>query len=440
VKRYLWVKADKKLMEKSNFTEYDKTESIMSRFSEVRKTTENLASPLEIEDYVIQATDDASPVKWHLGHTSWFFDKFIIREYMDNNSVKIEDVDFMFNSYYETLGKYLSKNKRGIMSRPLVKETYEYRDKVTQAIIELLKTNAGKKPEILKRVELGINHEQQHQELLLMDIKAASYHNGGRINYPAKKSKPSKRSPQEWVKFKGGIKEIGYSGNDFSFDNECPKHKVYLDDFELQKSPVSNGEFMEFIQADGYKKPELWLSEGWNFIQRENISLPLYWTKFSDGYKIFKMSGYEDIDMDEPVSHVSYFEADAFAKWKGARLPREEELEVAGLDLKIDDSQNFMEKFYLSPISYDDKSDDMQKLFGDVWEWTSSAYLPYHGGKPLEGNLGEYNFKFMSNQFVLRGGSCITPMTHFRKTYRNFYHPEKRWEMSGIRLARDSID
>ena len=424
-------------MAEPNFPESDKTETMISKFSKVRKTTEDLARPLEIEDYVIQAIDDASPVKWHLGHTSWFFDKFIVRKYMKGKSSTSNGIDFIFNSYYETLGKYLSKNMRGTMSRPLVRETYDYRNMVTNAISELLKSSTGKDPEFLKLVELGINHEQQHQELLLMDIKVASFHNDGRIKYPAKKNKPSKRGSQEWIQYKGGTKEIGYSGNDFSFDNETPEHKVYLDDFQLQKFPVSNGEFMEFIEDGGYKKPELWLAAGWDFIRKENISMPLYWSNSEDGYKIFKLSGYEEIDKNEPVSHVSYFEADAFAKWKGSRLPREEELEVAGLDMKIDESQNFMEKFYLSPISQDSKSNHIEKLFGDVWEWTSSAYLPYPGGKPLEGNLGEYNFKFMSGQFVLRGGSCITPWNHFRNTYRNFYHPEKRWQMSGIRLARD---
>ena len=424
-------------MQKTNSSDSVKINSIITKFSEVRRVTENLAKPLEIEDYVIQATDDSSPVKWHLGHTSWFFDRFIIRKYMGKNTIKGKDVDFIFNSYYETLGKYLSKNMRGIMSRPLVKETYEYRNDVTQSVLDLLKSNTGKDPEFLKLVELGINHEQQHQELLLMDIKAASYINGGRIQYPAKKSKASKRGSQEWIQYNGGLMDIGYSGHDFSFDNETPKHKVYLEDFKLQKFPVSNGEFMEFIEEGGYSKPEFWLSEGWNFIQTENISTPLYWIKSEDGYKIFKLSGFEEIDKEEPVSHISYYEADAFAKWKGSRLPREEELEVAGFDLKIDNSQNFMENFYLSPISQGNGSNHIEKLFGDVWEWTSSAYLPYPGGKPLEGNLGEYNFKFMSGQFVLRGGSCITPMSHFRNTYRNFYHPEKRWQMSGIRLARD---
>ncbi|MHB1662914.1 MAG: SUMF1/EgtB/PvdO family nonheme iron enzyme, partial [Thermoplasmataceae archaeon] len=262
--------------------------------------------------------------------------------------------------------------------------------------------------------------------------------NDGRISYPTEKNNKERNIENKWVNFKGGIKHIGHDGVGFAYDNEKPVHKVFFEDFSISANTVTIGDYLEFIADGGYEKPELWLSSGWDFIKKNQVNAPLYWIKEDDKFRIFKLSGYEDMDMNEPVSHISYYEADAYARWKGARLPKEEELELAGHDQIIKKNQNFMDKFYLSPISANEEKGQLNKLFGDVWEWTASSYLPYPGGKAMEGNLGEYNFKFMSNQFVLRGGSCLTPMSHFRNTYRNFYPPDKRWQMAGLRLARDS--
>ena len=425
-------------MQRIDKPDADKVNSIISNFIKTRKLTEDLVKPLETEDYVVQATEDASPAKWHLGHTTWFFDKLILSKFAKNHRDTPAEFDFLFNSYYETLGHHVQKNIRGVMSRPLVSEIHEYRKKITADILNLLKSQFDGLDECLNLVELGINHEQQHQELLLMDIKILSYLNDGRISYPTEKNNKERNIENKWVNFKGGIKHIGHDGVGFAYDNEKPVHKVFLEDFSISANTVTIGDYLEFIADGGYEKPELWLSSGWDFIKKNQVNAPLYWIKEDDKFRIFKLSGYEDMDMNEPVSHISYYEADAYARWKGARLPKEEELELAGHDQIIKKNQNFMDKFYLSPISANEEKGQLNKLFGDVWEWTASSYLPYPGGKAMEGNLGEYNFKFMSNQFVLRGGSCLTPMSHFRNTYRNFYPPDKRWQMAGLRLARDS--
>ncbi|MHB8361523.1 MAG: ergothioneine biosynthesis protein EgtB [Thermoplasmataceae archaeon] len=413
---------------------------ILDKFKETRSLTEKLCEPLETEDFVIQSTDDTSPIKWHLGHTSWFFEKFVLENFVPNYSNFSSEFNYIFNSYYETVGNYLPKANRGVMSRPLVSEIYEYRKMVTDKITKLLESKGDIDRAIIERIELGINHEQQHQELILMDIKLASFMNNGKISYPVKQEEKGEIVSQEWVPFEGGLFRIGNSGQIFSFDNEKPEHKVYMENFALSSKPVTNSEYLTFIRDKGYERPEFWLSSGWEFINKNSIHAPLYWVPNGDAFRVFKFSGYEDIDPEEPVSHVSYYEADAYARWAGARLPREEELELAGSTQIISENQNFMDNFHLSPSSNYKEQNRVKKLFGDIWEWTSSPYTSYPGGKPLSGSLGEYNYKFMSNQIVLRGGCCLTPSSHFRNTYRNFYPPEKRWQVSGIRLAAGNKD
>ncbi len=407
---------------------------IVHKFIAVRKKTVSLTEPLTVEDMVVQVGNDASPVRWHLAHTTWFFEKFILSTFVKGYKKFNEKYDYLFNSYYETVGNFFPKNLRGTQSRPGVDEILEYRKYIDDNILR--NESIIENPDIHSLIELGINHEQQHQELMLMDIKS-NFFNNPILPVYTKISKLPKYSSRslKYKRIKGGEYEIGNSGNEFKFDNEYPRHKVYLEDFEIGDRLVTNKEYLEFMRDGGYENPKLWLSEGWSWINRENIRSPLYWIKEGDFYSQFNLDGKGKLNPDDPVSHLSYYEADAYATWAGKRLPTEEEWEVAFMNEPITKNENFMENNFFKPLP--PYSNSVTQAIGDLWEWTRSAYLPYPRSKPLEGSIGEYNHKFMSGQMVLRGGSCVTPREHIRHTYRNFFTPEKRWMFSGLRLAGD---
>ncbi len=383
------------------------TETLLDFFLETRKHTEDICAPLEIEDYVIQPVVDVSPPKWHLGHSTWFFEEFILKPHAKSYQLFDPDFAFVFNSYYETVGKRVVRADRGNLSRPSVQKVFEYRSYVTNAIHTLFKENPGE--EIHTLIEIGIHHEKQHQELLLTDIKFILGNNPLLPSYTRTFSEHTPENHhQDWIRMDEGIFEIGKATDDFCYDNELGRHKVYLSSFEISNRLVTNGEFMEFIKDGGYKKFELWHAEGWDWVNQNKIDAPLYWHWVENVWQHYTLEGLKKIDYDAPVTHVSYFEAFAFAQWKGYRLPTEFEWETA---------QQFFP-------------------WGKRWEWTESAYLPYPDYKKAAGALGEYNGKFMVGQKVLRGGSVATPKKHTRPTYRNFFHPYLRWQYAGIRLAR----
>ena len=409
---------------------------ILNKYLRARARTLEIADPLNIEDMVIQANPDCSPVKWHLAHTTWFFEKFIASKFITNHETFNTSYDYLFNSYYEGIGRYFPKDMRGTISRPTVSEALKYRKYIDSAIENLLeKDKAGSK--VLDLIELGINHEEQHQELMLMDIKMAFFNHP---DYPAyrndlKTQSSKKKVKQEWHSYHEGLVNVGFDGPGFCFDNEIPSHKEWLNAFSISSRLVTNQEFMNFIMDDGYKKPELWLSDGWNWVRSNDIRHPLYWVNDGDNFSIFTLSGLQKMISDEPVSHVSFFEADAFARWSGKRLPTEPEWEMAFSHYEKTGKENFMESGYLKPTPCSNAG--LSQGFGDLWEWTQSPYLPYPGSKPAEGEIGEYNHKFMSGQMVLKGGSYGTPRDHIRLSYRNYFQPEKRWAFTGIRLAED---
>lgn len=379
---------------------------LKERFFKTRLETESICSPLETEDYVVQPSADVSPPKWHLAHTSWFFEQFILVNFDHNYKVFHPEFAFLFNSYYNNMGERTLRQNRGYMTRPSVGKIYEYRKYVTQAIGLLLDKNPGK--EVNNLVEIGINHEQQHQELLAYDIK---YILGTQPTFPGIGPQfilKEETHPQDWYAFAEGIYDVGYKGEGFCFDNELPAHKVYLQDFQISNQLVTNAAFLEFMNDGGYDNFNLWHDEGWHFIQNNKIKHPLYWQQKDGEWHYYHFNGLEKLNPNLPVAHISMYEAHAFAAWKGMRLPTEFEWEIAAQKL----------------------------LWGQLWEWTNSAYLPYPGFKQAEGALGEYNGKFMLNQMVLRGASVATPQGHQRNTYRNFFHASSRWIFSGIRLAK----
>lgn len=379
---------------------------LKERFFKTRLETESICSPLETEDYVVQPIADVSPPKWHLAHTTWFFEQFILVNFDQNYKVYHPEFAFLFNSYYNNMGERILRQDRGFMTRPSVAIIYEYRKYVSQAIGLLLDHNPSK--EITDLVEIGIQHEQQHQELLAYDIKFIL---GTQPTFPSigpNFSLKEETHPQEWHAFAEGIYDVGYKEEGFCFDNELPAHKVYLQDFEISNQLVTNAAFLEFMDDGGYDNFNLWHEEGWHFIQNNKIKHPLYWYQIDGEWQYYHFNGLEKLNPTLPVAHISMYEAHAFAAWKSMRLPTEFEWEIAA-----------------------------QKLhWGQLWEWTNSAYLPYPGFKQAEGALGEYNGKFMLNQMVLRGASVATPHGHQRNTYRNFFHASSRWIFSGIRLAK----
>ncbi len=417
------------------------TEALAGRLAGVRALTLSLAEPLSAEDCAVQSMPDASPTKWHLAHTSWFFETFVLEPGLRGYVPFDPAYRVLFNSYYVAVGDRHPRPQRGLLTRPSLADIRRYRAHVDAALDRLL-GEAGGPPPSAGLIELGIQHEQQHQELILTDIQHALSLNPLLPAYlPALPTVTDAGVGWRWLGFEGGIVRIGHRGEGFCFDNEQPAHDVLLQPFELASHPVTQGEFVAFIDDGGYRRPELWLSLGWDRRAAQGWEAPLYWFRSGDRWRRFTLRGVADLDESAPVAHLSYFEADAYARWRGARLPTEAEWEwaarQAGGDPTSDDSANFLESAYLTPRTAPPSSAPMQQAFGDVWEWTSSAYAAYPGYRPAAGAVGEYNGKFMCGQYVLRGGSCATPRSHIRASYRNFFPPEARWQFSGLRLARD---
>jgi ergothioneine biosynthesis protein EgtB len=412
-------------------------EHLLSRYHRVRAATERLCEPLEREDYVIQSMPDVSPPKWHLAHVSWFFEAFILQPFLPGYRPLDARYDHLFNSYYQTHGTPFARAQRGLLARPTVSEVYAYRSHVDLAMEQLL-THLGAEHagEVLRRVELGLEHEQQHQELLLMDIKHIFAQNPLRPAYrhDLKPAGATRAAPLRWLTYPAGVRHVGHAGEGFAFDCEGPRHRTFVDAFQLASRPVTNGEYLDFIRDGGYRSSALWLADGWDHIQRAGWQAPLYWQREGEDWLELTLGGPRQLDLEAPVCHLSYFEAEAFAAWAQARLPREEEWEVAAQDEPL--WGNFIDNDYLQPMA-GGTGESLQQLYGDVWEWTASAFRPYPGFRPLAGSLGEYNGKFMSGQMVLRGGSCVTPEDHMRLTYRNFFYPTMRWQFSGLRLAKE---
>ena len=401
-------------------------------YAAVRAMTESLCAPLATEDYVIQSAPECSPAKWHLAHTTWFFEHFILQALLLGYVPFRASYGYLFNSYYETIGTFFPRSKRGLLSRPTVEEVFQYRAHVDRHMHDLLSAAApSSQLELMQRLTLGLNHEQQHQELLLTDIKNLFALNPLRPVYHAAPHLHAKAVPHAWMDFSGGMHDVGYAGVGFAFDNETPRHRVYLEPFALATRSVTNGEWLEFMRAGGYSMPELWLSDGWRIVQQNGWQAPLYWEQIDGAWGQMTLGGFVTVDPEAPVCHVSYFEADAYARFAGHRLPTEFEWEVAASSLPLEG--NFMDNRLLHPSA---RTNASRQFFGDVWEWTSSAYTPYPGYEPLAGSLGEYNGKFMVSQLVLRGGSCATPRSHIRSSYRNFFYPPDRWQFTGLRLAR----
>ncbi|MGB0063256.1 MAG: ergothioneine biosynthesis protein EgtB [Terracidiphilus sp.] len=421
-------------------------------FRAVRRQTIDLCKPLTPEDMMVQSCPEASPAKWHIAHTTWFFESFVLKEFLPGYRVFNEDFTWLFNSYYQTFSAFPEKRLRSSFSRPGLDEILHYREHVDRAMERLFEQ--GPEEEALRRIELGVNHEEQHQELLLTDILNAFFTNPLKPKYTERGNKGtrerSEAAPLRFREFEGGLREAGHTGEGFCYDNELPRHRVWLEPFALADRLVTCGEYAEFIADGGYRRPELWLSAGWDTVKQNSWRAPLYWSDAassqSEGdqsnWSVFTLRG--ELALSElaatPVSQVSYFEADAYARWAGHRLPTEFEWEAAAEGHSIEG--NLLDSGCFAPSSpwtravKTTNTNSPAKCYGDCWVWTASAYLGYPGFHPLDGTLGEYNGKFMSGQMVLRGGSCVTPARHIRATYRNFFAPETRWQFSGIRLAK----
>src|SRR5947209_7207007 len=403
--------------------------ALLERLMEVRAATERLAAPLSAEDQMLQSMPDASPVKWHQAHTTWFFETFVLRPHLSRYEAFHEDFIRVFNSYYKQVGEHPNRARRGLFSRPSLADVQAYRKHVNEHLERLLERGAT--PEVEELIVLGMNHEQQHQELILTDVKHALWSQPLQPAYAASAPHPVHfASKAEWVDFAGGVRSIGFAGGEFCFDNELPRHEVLLQPFRLASRLVTCGEYLEFIGAGGYREPNLWLSEGWDTVCREALDAPLYWRERDGAWQEFTLSGWQAIDNDAPMCHVSYFEADAYARWRSSRLPTEAEWEVAAQGLPI--TGNFADS-----KKGESGGRGLNQMYGDVWEWTQSSYAAYPGFKSAPGAIGEYNGKFMCNQYVLRGGSCATPQSHVRASYRNFFPAHVRWQFSGIRLAAE---
>ncbi len=415
------------------------SETMARRYAEVRKQTEMLVAPLSAEDQMVQSCAEASPAKWHQAHTTWFFETFLLTPHLKDYRTLDSRFRDLFNSYYNAVGPQPEKALRNTFSRPGLDEVQNYRRHVDEHMQRLFES-ASENDEVIKLAELGLNHEQQHQELLITDIKHAFWTNPLRPAYQQVSTVTVSQStpPQKPGSFPEGLVEVGADGSQFHFDNETPRHKVFVPAFRFATRPATCGEYLAFMEDSGYRRPELWLSDGWQAVQTNDWSAPQYWEKSGHDWHQFTCTGMRKVEEAEPVCHVSLYEADAFARWAGARLPTEFEWEIAAAQAKV--NGNLLESGRFHPAAAPaPQEDEPAQLFGDVWEWTASAYLPYPGFKPAGGAVGEYNGKFMSGQMVLRGGSCATPESHIRATYRNFFPPATRWQFSGIRLADDSI-
>jgi ergothioneine biosynthesis protein EgtB len=415
--------------------------ALLRAFRCARQCTVDLCAPLEIEDYVVQAMPEASPAKWHLGHTTWFFERAIL---VDRPGYRVchADYSFLFNSYYHAFGARWNRNRRGVLSRPTVSEVLAYRRHVDDRIVALLTTaDEPTIDEIAMSIELGVHHEQQHQELLVTDIKAAlgqpPLYTPYRTRDDSGKEPVVLKGTGAMTSFAGGRYQIGFAADGFAYDNEQPAHDVWLQPFALCDDLVTSGEFLEFVEDGGYERPELWLADGWETVQVQGWTSPHYWVQSAGRWQVYSMFGVHDMAPADPLTHVSYFEADAFARWKQMRLPTEAEWEVAAQKLGHDELRDgsFLESRQFHPAAPRGEGSPLRQLFGEVWQWTASSYMPYPGFQPLGGRFKEYNGKFMNGQYVLRGGSCATPRSHMRMTYRNFFQPDKRWQFTGIRLA-----
>jgi ergothioneine biosynthesis protein EgtB len=420
--------------------------TLTEQYRQVRAATVALCAPLAVEDYVVQSMPDASPAKWHLAHTTWFFEEFVLQHAGGTYPFHDADFRYLFNSYYNAVGPMHGRSSRGLLSRPTVQQVLDYRARIDERMQALLREEATIPAALTQVITLGLHHEQQHQELLLTDIKHLFSCNPLLPAYIRQSAPPARAAPAlSYRRFDGGLVDIGYDAAGaptagFCFDNELPRHRAYVAPFELASRLVTNAEYLEFIRDEGYQNAAHWLSDGWATLQREQWLRPIYWGQSLQ--EEFTLRGLIELDPHAPVSHLSCYEADAFARWAGARLPTEFEWEIAAS--AIPTAGNFVESGHWHPLpaahpALASRADTplLLQMFGDVWEWTQSAYAPYPGYRTVGGPLGEYNGKFMVNQLVLRGGSCATPRSHIRSTYRNFFNPAARWQFSGVRLARD---
>lgn len=405
------------------------------RFLEIRKMTEKICLPLYAEDFAIQPAQDVSPPKWHLGHTTWFFETVILKYLSSNFTPFNQEFDYLFNSYYDTFGKRINRAERGNLSRPTYQEIFDYRYYINNEMVHILENHQD--PTLDYLLELGLNHEQQHQELLMTDIKFIFGKNPLLPTYFRNFRIPEVHRRVHFIEIPKGLYTIGHQSTDFCYDNELPAHRVWLDTYHIMNRLVTNEEYLEFIKDGGYSNFKLWLMEGWEQVKLEKWKAPLYWMQQGNEWQEFTLNGLVKLIPENPVTHVSYYEAAAFAEWSGKRLPTEAEWEVAAHLLNNSNENsvkrgNFLESKIFHPCS---PASNFNQFLGDCWEWTNSAYLPYPGYKKADGALGEYNGKFMINQMVLKGGSCVSPQSHIRSSYRNFFHPDKRWQFTGIRLA-----
>lgn len=412
---------------------------VIDNFQQVRRQTLAITEGLSAEDMVVQSMPDASPLKWHLAHTSWFFEHFILQPFAENYPVFSKDYCYLFNSYYDAVGPRHARPARGLLTRPPLDDILAYRQHIERHMIPLLERQLS---DVTELVTVGLHHEMQHQELMLTDILHLLSANP---LAPALQQTPPPASqdaaeqhivPQQMLSHDGGLVQVGATEQGFSYDCENPRHQFFLQPFKLASRPVTNGEWLQFIEDGGYQNPLLWLSDGWHYCQQQHWQAPLYWQQ-QNSWLHFSLSGLHPLNLSAPVCHISYYEADAFARWAGKRLPREQEWEVIAeaLPEAINDA-NFLEQHIWQPTSCQSQP-DFQKVFGDVWEWTQSPYTGYPGFNAAQGELAEYNGKFMANQFVLRGGSCASPRQQLRSSYRNFFYPHQRWQFSGLRLAED---
>ncbi len=411
--------------------------TLRARYAAVRRQTEALCEPLELEDMVAQSMPDASPTRWHLGHTTWFFETFVLAEHDPSHRSPDPAHVYLFNSYYETVGAQYPRPERGLQTRPTVRRVFEWRAQVDAAMDRLL---ADPPAAAVPVVEVGLHHEQQHQELLVTDLKhllaRPPLHVAVSSAPPAAALRPA---GPEWVGFAPGLVEVGHGGAGFAYDHEGPRHQVFLQPYELGADLVTCGEYLEFVADDGYARPELWLSAGFATVRQRGWSAPLYWERHDEGWRVATLGGLRPLDPGAPVCHLSYFEAEAYARWRGCRLPTEAEWEHAAATAGACPDGTLLDDGDLQPVGREaPRHGGLRHLLGEVWEWTGSAFRPYPGFRPLLGALGEYNGKFMHDQMVLRGGSCATPRSHIRLEYRNFFPGDARWQFSGLRLCRDA--